>query len=887
MKNLFILSLLCLIGLSCAHGTKRYPASQLEIISEGKNENPRPKKWPSVIWHKILNVTDDGLYSLTNALFDVIEEFNSDVLNLSHFKTGIRVKREVFDNQDVLNSFTVVDHFRLRLASKNINIAAPLGLSNVSLGFRLGAGTDIDWTNIRQVTASRYPNFPTIEHENKELLSKKEEELIENPTPDAKEVFIQEEDDDGVVREITTYDSGGYFIDPSFRPRISKLFNMITFPWKVPLTLKKLSKLKEGELISYSFTGYVEVGANVGFKIIPNIDDKVVFNNLANFRTFLKGTFKVTVLKENERFVRVKLSRIREHGMALTLGGDGTKVEVFEGFLLFSGSDIEMDKVLKQKVSVIPFKFTTQKSWANSFDLGFRYDMQFEEAREAYKKAVFGSFKYSSDYAGRVDKNDNPAITRIFKRNANTINRITDQSLRLFVYRNYKGRISKSLNAVIELPDGTKEVFKESTELSRGWKVFWGHFEKMQFNFTIAFDKTSFLEGKDNSLQLIAEGNIEDSHTNGKEMFRYIHMVRKAIGKNEVLPDLPVYIPKNHLELEAQDVLEGEDPYQESYGLSKRLAKYKRSNFYFGYNINQFQLEKLVAYPEEKMWDALERAFGVKEGAWSTSGSRTWYRTKNIWASIANLPLFLMNANIRKGNDLEAAKRFIKWWKRLKVKMPLDHKGKFIITEEFSEKIQYFARMFKNRNFGYQYLRALFIALNGEEVDYFVTATNESFGRIQERGRVTTNPEYLMNLTDENIGFERLAGGFKSNPDLLVNNLKAEMLDQEKVVLSFETNKKPQIIYFKIFKTNRLQKYRVVSELVYKNESRFDVGFNRLVLDKKSLDELSFKLGENLEEGSYYTINVSISNDGFSWSQVNSKRFLYKLYEKNQLEEAN
>src|SRR5690606_9515340 len=136
-------------------------------------------------------------------------------------------------------------------------------------------------------------------------------------------------------------------------------------------------------------------------------------------------TFKITGLKESERCVRVKLSRIREHGVSMGLGGESTKVEVFEGFLLFAGSDIEVKNVLKQKVSLIPFKFNAHKSWANSFDVGFRYDLKYPEARTSYKKAVFGDFKSSSSFDGRSDpQTKETPVARIFTRNADSIQRI-------------------------------------------------------------------------------------------------------------------------------------------------------------------------------------------------------------------------------------------------------------------------------------------------------------------------------------------------------------------------------------------------------------------------------------------------------------------------------
>src|SRR5690606_29581782 len=143
------------------------------------------------------------------------------------------------------------------------------------------------------------------------------------------------------------------------------------------------------------------------------------------------------------------------------------------------------------------FKLNLQKKWANTFDLGFRYDLEHEEGRAAYKKAVFGNFGYSSEFENRINKNGDMPIARLFERNDKNQNIINDQRLKVFIlYQNNRTRNMHSTQAVIELPDGKREVFKESTVLDNSWKFIWGTYEKMRFNFTISFDKTSFLSGK-------------------------------------------------------------------------------------------------------------------------------------------------------------------------------------------------------------------------------------------------------------------------------------------------------------------------------------------------------------------------------------------------------
>src|SRR5690606_19660519 len=98
MRIISFFLLFFLIG--CAHQGERKIASHYKIYSDQEKENPRPEKWPAALWQRIINASDTGLYTLTNALFDSIEEFDSNLYEKSRFKAGVRVKREVFDNQD-------------------------------------------------------------------------------------------------------------------------------------------------------------------------------------------------------------------------------------------------------------------------------------------------------------------------------------------------------------------------------------------------------------------------------------------------------------------------------------------------------------------------------------------------------------------------------------------------------------------------------------------------------------------------------------------------------------------------------------------------------------------------------------------------------------------
>jgi hypothetical protein len=904
----------------------RLPASDdPEIVDFGNN--PRPKPWPAKLWGEIQKLYDEGVYSLNNVIFDAIKELETDVYSEEKWKIKAKVKRQVFDNQDVLNTYTVIDAFELRGEARNLSWDIPMATPNVTLGVSVGSRLGQEWTNIRRVPASKYSKLPTIEQEQYDLaeefgydpsaskkkqskfkkffknifskeartarqqrrqerralkkLIKQELKQIEDdeipfePTPETEEKAsignIDFNSDTFTEEEIEIIDSMGDLpvFGPSWRPRTKKIWNLITFPFKLPFNLKRLQKLQDGELISYGLKGFAEVRANAAFKVspFPIPGDAGVS---VGARVFVEGEYKITILKENSRFVRVKKTRVRSIGFGGRAGGSGEQIEVYKGFMLFPGTKLEQKDVLKQKLKVIPFEWKADRKYSTLFDVGYRYDLKYELARQAYLDAVKANFRISQDGEGRVAANGDKAIERIFDRKSKM--RGTDQrlkvDLKLVESTNQKKR--EHTTAVIKLPEGDRIISKDYQELSEEWKVLWGRFEKLNYKFTMAMDQTGFLNDEENSYQLIIEAFMEDSNTSGREMARYINQVEKTIGQKGILPRLPVYIPKLYGE-------EIDDGYTEVTleGVKYKHAKYRQSSFYYGFNISQTQLEKLVNLSEEQLWAALEKAFYKEPGKWKSKGKQFWYGAKNMYATILNGPAYLANQHLKQGSDLYMARRIFKNVKRLKEHFNTEYEEKI---EQATERMKIFKRMVNTRNFGHELMRFLLFAIQEEEIDYFITATNEAFGRIQERGRLTTNAEYLLQLTDEDIGFERLAGSVSTNPDLIFEKVGI-VKEDEKYYLKFNANHVPNVMYFKVQRTTRMKKVKSVVELVIKNTKRFQVGENKLLIDARTMDELSYHLGKELENLEYYTITFASTEDGRVWSKVGTARFRYETDE--------
>lgn len=779
------------------------------------------QKWTDRTWRRMI---DNGSYALTQVLFDGIDKFDIGILSAEKMRLKARVEREVFDNQDILNSFTVVDRFSMRLNSRDIDIGSSAFTSNLRVGFSFSLGGSLDWINIRQVLANKYSNINSVVEDYQDLNISQGE-------------FVNDEED--TFEEVDTY-GDGYFLDPSFRPRTSKLWNLVSFPFKMPLTLKKLNKLSNGELLSYGVSGHVELGPYVGLGFNPMINSDRVGTD-AYFRTFLKGQFRITVLKENDRYARVKLTRVQDKGFKWGIAGSGEEFEVFKGFVVANKSG-----VLDLDVGLIPFEFLAQKTKSKSFDVGFRYDLQSQDAREAFKKAVFGSFVLSEEYCI-----ENKSVQRLFKKQALTRSNLKKYEFDIKIYKRRTQNNASSVEATLTLPGGKHQVFKESKSMLKRWRTIWGTSEKRQYDFNISLDRTAYLQGKENSLQLIVEASIQDSHTNGREMRRYNEIIKKTLGQDNLIPELPIKVPR----------ISNPSKY--------KVARYKRSSFYYGYNINQDQLERFMKTSKSQMWSLLEKAFNVKKGSWVNRSSRNRYSSRVVLRKAANFFLSAFSFHDKKGSRLRVARSIYKNWSRLSDTFRSGSKT-------ISEKLKLLSRIFKSGHFGNELFKLILFTLKDDELDYFLVATNDSFGRISQRGRITTNPEYLLNLTDENIGFESYVARRSTNPNLLIKNLSAISLDGGKVELSFNIDHRPKVLYFKLFRSNRLQRYKVASELVFRNNNRFKKGLNKIIIDKDSVDSLARKLSEGLELNNYYSFSMNTAQEDNQWSPVSSTRFYYR-----------
>jgi len=743
--------------------------------------------WPDKLWTDLSRQVDLSGTQLTNVLFDQIDNFNLWTSSRNNFSTQFSVKRSVFDNQDILNTYTVNDQFSVNLGKSATAYSIPLAPSLVTpINFNLGVGGKLVFNHIRQVFSKKYPELPKVQEVQKEVSA---------------ELSVMEEEE-----------QKWWSIDPNWRPRLSKFWNPLITMWRIPWTKEGLNKIKSGDLISYSTSGYVSVGVESGFlplKVAPGLDLSLGLG----LQIYVKGEFRITLLKESERFVRVKVTHLKSLGQAFTAGGRTNDIRVMDGILLFEGKKLEY-QISDQNISVIPFKFTVDRENKKQFDLGYRFDLEDPLAEEAFEKAMRGNFK-RADEVSRI----NSSVTHLLTREA--LEKRTSESFQLglnWLYSFGKSREKKDLWATIQRPDGTKEIFKSSIQMAKGWTTLWGSGEKQNFLFTTLFDRTAFDKKEENSFQLVTEALYEDVNTSGKEMQKYIHDIKSVLGSRQQLPELPIMVPKEN---------------------SSKLipAYYQRSSFYFGQYFSQKQVMKFLMTEPGLAWNISNRSFDYIKIASHKSGR---------------------------------VSRFYNHWMKLQKKFKEN-----LSADQMIAALQDLRLLFKYHARAIHAMRALVLSLDAEEVDYFISATNRSFGRIQFRGRVQTNAEKLLQIADETVDFENKVGLYRPDLGAKINDFKIEQLADSKLRVSFNLPKGIKFIYFKLMRTSGWKKVKNVKDLIYSNNDRFKEGPNEWILGPDSQDHLDQALWSALQAEDYYTMQLSGSIQGQSWGRIESFRFKY------------
>ncbi|MBT7609737.1 MAG: hypothetical protein HN576_08265 [Bacteriovoracaceae bacterium] len=810
--------------------------------------------WSGQILSRLLEDVGDELdqqaQKLTSSIFELITDIELYEFNQNDFSVGFEIQRKVFDNHNIINSFTVIDSFRIP-----IGLPVPIlsntisgGIGNVRL--HLGTTLTVSSMNIRQVLPSDVANLDRLSTQNEinDVISHiKDDESFsidhKDPYAISEDELTQEDKDiQAQTEKLFKWKTENVLR----RARYSHIFNLLTQPFKLPLTNRALRKMDVGEISSYKLAGSVQLGATVGFSGIDLLGPANVIAGLG-LTTYLHGDFKISVLKESETKVHLKLTKGKTKGFAGNIGIGSKDVVIFGGFMI-AGKEIG-----ELKQTIIPFNLRVHKSMAKSFDIGYRYDLTNKRAKKAYFKAVFGKLKDSESLALKKD-----GVTKVYTRDQVTNTQSRNHSIKLsYLYQRGHDTTTSTSSATITLDGKDHHIFQAINSNSRGYSTIWGGRESRRYNFVTTIDDEVRRRDDEKGILLKVEGSFNDKHTSAKEMRSYISEVVTMTGIEDFLVKFPNFDPNIDCEALKMELPENNDCTRQI-----KKARYGKSEFYYRLNFTKKQVEKFAYYDDDKMWNILETAYGIKNSAWSTAGRRMKRTFLNVWANILNGPLALFDVNLSSGSKLPSARRFLKNWRSLKTIKD---------SEKLSKKI---AKLFNTKKYSFQFLKAIKLTLENEKIAYFVTAkAKKLFGSISRSGEVVEDLDTVTTRAANLIDFDRNGSQANFNSNAIVEGFNAIQKSNKEIVITFALKKVPRFLFFRVDRTSSWRRFKHLGKFILSNKNgRFVKGENKITIKIDGTDEISKKVATKIFESKVVTFLAAVTYEDAAWGRVSSKR---------------
>ena len=290
-----VILILCLFYLSAALAQKGDEnASFPNPDQTNTNTNSHfLKQWPAEVktytrdvLPEQINQSGDRFY---NELFNAIDDLT--IFSMNDAKSSFRVNssRNIYDNRDIFNSWTVVDKFSINLGHNLISTSIPVGaLPAISLSF--GLGGSIHYMNIRRSSIKQYDLQQKLANINKDVT-----------------IALDQADDD--IKD-EDYKEKWYDLDPIRRAQYFEPLKRLFIPLRIPYLAKNMKHLQKGEIMAFNMSGTISLGAGIGFStptvagIVPDL------NAGLSYSTYLRGGYRYALIKEADNFVRLKVSRV-------------------------------------------------------------------------------------------------------------------------------------------------------------------------------------------------------------------------------------------------------------------------------------------------------------------------------------------------------------------------------------------------------------------------------------------------------------------------------------------------------------------------------------------------------------------------------------------------
>ena len=773
-------------------------------------DHPEVKPWSTSFFNSV-NQQFDGLkYKFVRALFEGTVEADLFNQNLGqNFHLGSNIRREIYNNYDIFETWTVIDQWKLKIDASpdvaSLKSPSPIpALNSVIQAFSLSGGIGLGANGVLQIRDYRQV-IP------KDLTGFKERRK--------KVVVADDEERSNDVVELNPYlneDS----LDSPFRPKVRDILNPIKLPFRLPFSRKAFRSMEEGELISYNISGQLLFGGSLGWNFIPNPMVQVGLN--LSVETHINSAFQISVLKEDERFAKVRVGYLNGRGSSEEIG---LEIHVRVPYQDLKGLD-HVSNTLKPNLieSFRPYYFrhATQKN--AEVDLGYRYDLDSIDGKIAYHHAVLGSFVESEQFAMRDKGTSNPSVTKIFTRDSKSLSSLNSSGVNLSFFLDQKTS-SIRLETVTHLEDENgvlHDINQTQIEKSYFSRGLLGADGSIDHKFTVVLDRQAYLNKKKGSLLLISETRINDPFTRAKEINRYAKEVEITTQQPGIFPDFPSKIP---------------DPFNPGYF---KKVYYGGSSFYFGYTLSEDEIRKFLNTDFNKFYSIfslskfeIDRSKFIKAFAHAKKAIQV-----NPQTNESSTALYKALCEIFSDRD---------------ELVPLSQLLAYLVTTDTKSPYSH----------------------SGPLENAFLLAQNSAFGNIENQNLRLKPLAQLIRNSDQEMGILNSPTPNREDPNAIISVLSTKLTGSNdtpekdrKLEISFDLSSEPDFIYFLMRPETsghaEIEKnYKEL--LVFNRDHRFKKGMNKITLDPLSLDEIERRLSAKVHHKIKMKFSLGYRTNNQKW----------------------
>ncbi len=795
---------------------------------------------------------------IPQTIFNSVSHQGVTLVNAPQFSLNLNFGRDIYDNHTASGSWTIVDQIGVQGGIPLFNTQMLLnGLTN-GLNFFIGTNLGVIVSDLRQVTPDGYGAVPNIGDRAAEISRGEHfQNYLQNAQMNSALINTKDELDhlQGIwvkfMNEMGQKVTSFLPADPESYARYAKIWNLFLAPFRLPLTKSLALKLDQNEIISYEGQGAIQSGFGTGWNIDPSGLTAIISAGVS-ISAYSRGNFRVSILKENGSTVKVKIAKTGNLGTALNAGGNYNP-----GIL----DNVIVINSLSNYLKIIPFQLSEGDSQSKTFEVTYQYDLATQAGATAYESAVLGNLKPSDELAmspqgvwrtslaetGVIKIDDYQGTTQ-----AHTIS--NHMQLTFLFTQDELGQVTDT-EAALTTASGQKRTLTALARNSKEWSLIFNQFQKYQHNFVVNLDLDLCEKNPAACARfpMQIEGRIDDSDTHQSSLLNYILEVEDSVNQPQMFSRTPEI---RDLRTFHHDPLNPFYFYTAGHDLGN-------SHFYYSLLINPNQVQQFIDYPEQQMWPALERAFRVKSGSWSTESQRWLYGLARAPVTLADFFLNLFQLNWAPGTDLIHADQMERRWKQLKsVTHPV--KKAEALTSTFIDPI-----------YGKNMVNLVRTVLTNQEVTYYASGSNRVFGNVTQHGGSTLAFEDLASKLAQAADLKKDPTPEELDPELRVNDLQLSETSQGSVNLRLDTPIAPDSYYIDLTVKDWAQlmlRNKLVYAKVFKNPG-LKPGSSEIALNPPSSKGAWNELAAHIQPNTRYLLRIAISKDGKKWGPVNQTEF--------------